>query len=254
MDQKIGNEYTAVVLAAGYGSRISGMTSVPKCLLSLGGETLLERNFRIWKSLGIKKVSLVLGYEADQIKKVCAQYDNDFEFSFRLNEDFKNLGNTYSLLKGIESLNSGCLIFDADLAYEDRILKDFLESSLGNEILLGEGDLNDIECAKALVDEKNFVRKTVDKRAVTSDELEQFSFAGEAIGILKFDKDVTSKLEEAAIKFLDVKENQIKNWEHLLNEFLPNAEIGAFKTDSKRWVEIDTPEDFKQAESIFYGS
>ena len=51
-------QYTAVILAAGRGSRISELVTHPKCLLPIAGETLLERNFKIWMNLGIKKLIL----------------------------------------------------------------------------------------------------------------------------------------------------------------------------------------------------
>lgn len=252
MDQKISNEeYTAVVLAAGYGSRISDMTNRPKCLLDLHGKTLLERSFEVWKNLGIKKVNLVLGYKKELIQEVTEKYKDDFKFSYYLNEDYRLQGNTFSLYLGVKEINGRCLIFDADLVYEQAILENFLKSSNGSEILVGEGSLNDIECAKTLIDADGFARMTVDKRAVSEEELKKYSFAGEAIGILKFNQEHTSRLAEMASIFLSKKENISLNWEHLLNEFLLVNDVGVSKFSAGKWMEIDTPEDFKEAQQLF---
>lgn len=252
MDQKsLGRNYTAVVLAAGFGSRISEMTDLPKCLLELNKNTLLERNFDIWKQLGIKKVNLVLGYKKELIQKVSDNYKNDFEFNFYLNEDYRNQGNTFSLYLGIREIHGPCLIFDADLVYEQEILAEFIRANEKSEILVGPGCLSDIECAKTLVDSKNFARMTVDKRAVSESELEKYKFAGEAIGILKFNKVDTEKLASKTYEFLSKKENVNLNWEHLLNNFLLNEEIGVHKFESGKWIEIDTSEDFKEAQALF---
>ncbi len=252
MGQIIDNsEYTAVLLAAGYGSRISDMTNRPKCLLELNGKTLLEKNFEIWKSLGIKKVNMVLGYEKEQIVDVANKYADDFEFNFYLNEDYKKQGNTFSLYLGIKEIDSACLIFDADLVYEQKILKDFLAISSESQILVGESSLDDIECAKTLVDASGNARMTVDKRAVSEEELTKYSFAGEAIGILKFSKDHTRALSTHAEKFLSKAENLNLNWEHLLNEFLLENEVGTDLFKEGRWFEIDTPEDYEEAKTLF---
>lgn len=246
-------KHTAILLAAGFGSRIMDLTTLPKCLLTLKGQTLLERNLEIWKELGIKKVHLVLGHMREEVMAVAKKYEKDFEMIYSFNDDINNLGNTFSLYLGIKKVSGPCLIFDADLVYDLEILKDFILSAGPDQILVGPSDINDIECAKTLVDLEGFARKTVDKRAVSSEELKMYRFAGEAIGILKFSKDLTDRLYQEAKDFLDIKENQFLNWEHLLNQFLPKYPVGIHMTHSDQWIEIDTSADFKEAQSLFEG-
>lgn len=254
MDQEIStSEYTAVLLAAGYGSRISGMTDRPKCLLEVNGETLIEKNFAIWKNLGIRKVNIVVGYKKELIQTVTKKYENDFELNLIENTDYKTQGNTFSLYIGIKDIRNACLIFDADLAYEEKILKDFLLNTEQSEILVGEGSLDDVECAKTLVDNKGYARMTVDKREVSKEELRKYKFAGEAIGILKFNKKETSNLIISAQNFLEDKSKIHLNWEHLLNDFLLENEVGTHLFKNGKWVEIDTPEDYELAKKLFEG-
>lgn len=54
----------ALVLAAGAGSRLGG---VPKCLIQLGGQTLLQRQLDALAALGIADVRLVLGHHAEAV-------------------------------------------------------------------------------------------------------------------------------------------------------------------------------------------
>lgn len=54
----------ALVLAAGAGSRLGG---VPKCLIRLGGQTLLQRQLDALAALDISDVRLVLGHHAEAI-------------------------------------------------------------------------------------------------------------------------------------------------------------------------------------------
>jgi len=53
----------AVILAAGRGSRMGGLTDArPKCLIELGGKTLLDWQIQALAQLGITEITLVTGY------------------------------------------------------------------------------------------------------------------------------------------------------------------------------------------------
>lgn len=54
----------ALVLAAGAGSRLGGL---PKCLIRVGGQTLLQRLLDALATLGIHEVRLVVGHHAEAI-------------------------------------------------------------------------------------------------------------------------------------------------------------------------------------------
>lgn len=251
LHSKLNTDYTVVLLAAGSGSRISNMTDLPKCFLTINGNTLLQRNFEIWEELKIKKVKLVLGYKSNFIRQFSEKYEDRFEISYVYNEDFKNKGNTYSLYLGIKEIDGPALIFDADLLYDPQILKDFIGNKNESDILVGPGSLDDIECTKTLINVQGFAQKTIDKRAITKEELEKYQFAGEAIGILKFSKSDIIKLKDAAELFLQEKKNLHLNWEHLLNQFLPSQQICIHSIKYGRWIEIDTSADYEIAQDIF---
>lgn len=252
MDQTIKGT-TAVILAAGYGSRISGMTDLPKSLLTLGGKSILQRNLEILKELEVRDVVLVLGFKSELIEAHVEElFKNSMNITYVYNHDYINYGNTYSLKVGIDKVQTeSCLIFDADLVYEKVILKDFLIEDHGSSILVGDGELSDIECAKALSDSDGFVRLTVDKRSVSAEELKKYKFVGEAIGILRFQGTCLQELKKRTTHFLVRDENRLKNWEHLLNEFLVDNNVGFHHLTEGLWVEIDTPADYESAKDLF---
>ena len=103
----------------------------------------------------------------------------------------------------------------------------------------------------ALVDAEGMVRKTVDKRLLTASELAAFRFAGEAIGVLRFDAERTEALRSVLRRFLAVESTWVQNWEHPLSEFLLEHDIQAFEESSDRWLEIDDEADFKKAVERF---
>ncbi len=246
-------QYTALILAAGYGSRIADITENPKSLLMVNGKPLMDWHFEAWKSVGIRNVVVVTGYKRDVLESYLEKFKSDFDIHFAVNEDFRVKGNTYSFYYGLEKTHGDFLLFDADLIYDTAILKRFLEDKSPNQILVGESSIDDIECAKAMLDKDGFVRMTIDKRAVTEEERTRFTFAGEAVGILKFSKNYRDDMLAACKSFLAEEKNISKNWEHVMNEFLLNHDMNIHRTINNRWVEIDNKEDLEKAKGLFEG-
>lgn len=242
---------SAILLLAGFGKRIANITAKPKCLLEINNESILSRNLNIFRRLKIKNVTLVLGFKEKLIKKELANFKKYFNFNYAYNKNYKKFGNSYSLLIGLKKTEGKTIIFDGDLVYEEKILKRFLYDENKSSFLIGENSINDIECAKALVDENGFVRKTVDKRLIEKDELKKYKFIGEAIGVIKVTNKIRKLMIEELNKFLKIKKNLILNWEHFMNEFLKINKINYSKTLNSKWIEIDTSDDYLEAISIF---
>lgn len=243
--------YTALILAAGYGSRISDVTDMPKCLLPINGKPLLEWHMTRMKNVGIRKLVIVTGYKKEVIENFLLDFQNDFEITYAVNDDFRVKGNTWSMLFGLEKVKGAFLLFDADLIYEEQILKEFVDDKDPNQILVGNASIDDIECSKAMIDKDGFVRMTIDKRAVTQAERERYHFAGEAMGIIKFSSEYKVAIQEACEKFLSEKANVSKNWEHVMNEFLLTHDMSIHQSPSDQWVEIDNKEDLMKAKKLF---
>lgn len=242
---------TALILAAGYGSRISDVTTDPKSLLTVNEKTLMQWHFNSLKAVGIKDVVVVTGYKREVLEDYLGRFSNEFNITFAVNDDYRVKGNTYSFFYGLEKVESDFLLFDADLIYDTEILKAYVNDTNANSILVGESSIDDIECAKAMIDQNGFVRMTIDKRAVSAEERQKYTFAGEAIGILKFSKSYRDDMFNECKKFLANPENISKNWEHVMNEFLLSHDMKFVKAVSSKWVEIDNREDYNRAKELF---
>ncbi|MGL5964313.1 MAG: sugar phosphate nucleotidyltransferase, partial [Fusobacteriaceae bacterium] len=60
----------AILLAAGMGTRLRPLTeTIPKSLIKINGEPLLERQIRFLKEIGIDEIYVVTGY-----LKECFEY------------------------------------------------------------------------------------------------------------------------------------------------------------------------------------
>lgn len=242
---------TALILAAGYGSRIADVTTNPKSLLTIKEKSLMDWHFESLAAVGIKDVVVVTGYKREVLEDYLQKFKSNFNLSFAVNDDYKVKGNTYSLFFGLEKVETDFLLFDADLIYETQILRAFVEDKNPNQILVGESSIDDIECAKTMIDKAGFVRMTIDKRAVSTEERAKYTFAGEAIGILKFSKEYRDDMFEQCREFLADEKNISKNWEHVMNEFLYTHDMSIHQSVSNKWVEIDNREDYERAKKLF---
>ena len=53
-----------IILAAGKGSRLNGTAGEsPKCLLEVGGQTLIDRQIATLRRAGIDEIAVVTGYQ-----------------------------------------------------------------------------------------------------------------------------------------------------------------------------------------------
>lgn len=245
------NPTTALFLAAGYGSRIADVTNQPKCLLQINGKALIDHHLEKIEACGITNVHIVTGYEKEKIVNHLENKYPNLNISFSVNEEFRRLGNTYSMMIGLKNITTDVMIFDADLMYDVNILKRFVESNLTDAFLVGPAEITDIECSKAMVDDQGYIRILVDKRAVLPEELKNYHFKGEAIGIIKLQNQTRLTIIKACEEFFKNEENLIKNWENLFNIYFANSNFAVHFEESNQWIEIDNREDYNRALEIF---
>lgn len=88
-------------MAAGTASRFVPLSAeIPKGLLEVKGEVLIERQIRQLQEAGITDITVVLGYMADKFKYLA----DKFGVSLVLNEDFQRFNNTSSLIRVLDKL------------------------------------------------------------------------------------------------------------------------------------------------------
>jgi len=63
----------AIILAAGQGSRLLPLTlATPKCLIEIGGQSILRHQVDALANAGIRSFTIVAGYRADQVENEAA--------------------------------------------------------------------------------------------------------------------------------------------------------------------------------------
>jgi choline kinase len=120
----------AMILAAGMGKRLGKFTqNQAKCMVKVAGRTLLEHNVDAIKKAGIKRLILVVGYEANKLIKFIEKNITDIEIIFVHNKDYASTNNIYSLYLAKDYLvKDDTILLESDLIYEAQILNDMLKS------------------------------------------------------------------------------------------------------------------------------
>jgi len=106
----------AIILAAGEGKRLRPLTkNKPKCLVEVGGRTILDHQIAAFKRCGIEDITVVKGYRADTITRPDVKHI--------MNVDYDTTNMVMSLWCAREELKGDVIISYGDIIYSDHILR-----------------------------------------------------------------------------------------------------------------------------------
>ena len=228
-----------IILAAGRGARLTGGNSeMPKCLVSLGGETLLSRNIRLLRGAGIDEVVVVIGCAADTVRRTCPGVQ------FVENARFAQTNSLYSLWLARPLLADGFVVMNCDVLAHPQLLTDLLTARHEDALLLdyrGAGTTYGDEEMKVRVR----CGRVVDiSKAMDPDEAD-----GENLGIVKFGAAGARTLVEEMDAL--VAGGDHKAWvPRAFKAFAARRPLHAIGTRGFPWTEIDFPEDYRRAVEV----
>ena len=124
-----GNERvsTALLLAAGTGSRLSPLTDmIPKCLVQINGISILGRLVDSLKSYGFKRLVVVVGHQEECIRDFLNTRAGGMEITYILNPLYKTTNNIYSLWLARNIIDEPFLLLESDIVFRKSLLKNML--------------------------------------------------------------------------------------------------------------------------------
>ena len=233
-----------VILAAGMAKRLRPLTDTkPKCLLEVGGKTLLQRTVDAMAATGITEFVVVTGYRANMIRDFLTAHYPQYTIHFLDNADYEHNNNIYSLwMAGQIVRGKVFLLMDSDILCDPKAVAEVArqeEPALAlNRHELGEEEM------KIVVDNDNRITE-ISKTCRVEDA------AGESVGIEKMTADYSKALFQELDQMI-VKEGLIDIfYERAFERLIPQGHT--FKViDTTHYFsyELDTPEDFERASQL----
>jgi choline kinase len=227
-----------VILAAGRGSRLNGTAAeVPKCLVELGGLTLVERQIRALRRAGVDDIVVVVGCQADRVRRVCGQ-----RVAYVENKRYGQTNSLYSLWMARALLCEGFVVLNCDVLFHPALLHDLLTARHENALLLAYREADQ----PLFGDEEMKVRVRCGRVVEMSKHMDPAEADGENLGIVKFG----SRGAAALVAVMDriVADGGLREWApRAFSEFARTHALHAIGTRGLPWTEIDFPEDYRHA-------
>lgn len=233
-----------IILAAGTASRLRPLTNdTPKCLLEIGGKTILARTLNNLIKNNINDLVIVTGYLEEKIKNYVKKNFPQLKVEFITNEKYDSTNNIYSFwLTKSSVLNNDIILLDSDIIFDEKIIKLLLKSGFKNCLAVKSDHTLGEEEIKVKLDEKKSIINISKK--VNPEEA-----AGESIGIEIFNAETVNKLFNILDRKILVEKNVNQFYEAAFEELIAdNTNIFAVDVGDLKCIEIDTADDIKSAE------
>ena len=227
-----------VILAAGKGSRLNETAgTMPKCLVEVGGRSLIERQIDALRRFGIDDLVVVVGSQQHHVRRVCGKHVAYIE-----NTRYAETNSLYSLWMARPLLYEGFVVLNCDVLFHPALLQDLLTSRHDNALLLGYR-----EAHQPLFGEEEMKVRVRHGRVVEmSKAMDPATADGENLGIVKFG----ARGAAALVDIMDriVGEGRLREWApRAFTEFAQEHPLHAIGTRGLPWIEIDFPEDYERA-------
>jgi len=119
-----------LILASGMGRRLAEhFPETPKCLLPLGnGETIIDRQLKAFRSVGISDVIITTGFLADKISDFVSSEYSDLTFRFIENIKYAATNYIYSLYLCHKYIDSDFVLVHADMVFDEKLFQQLADS------------------------------------------------------------------------------------------------------------------------------
>lgn len=245
----------AIIVAAGPGSRLNPLTNErPKCLLEVGGKTILERTLEALRANGIERIVVVRGY--------CSQLIDYPNVTYYENPNFRENNILRSLFYAEREMDDDFIFSYSDIVYSSEIVAKLMDCKADIALTVDvdwlhayEGrTLHPISEAELVKVEDGRVVK-IGKGLVRPDEAH-----GEFIGLAKFTRSGAEAMKAAyhrvagerpAAPFQHAASLDKAYMTDMIQELVDNGSTVQSIDIEGGWMEIDTPQDLERARRLF---
>ncbi|MGG2090009.1 2-aminoethylphosphonate aminotransferase [Priestia aryabhattai] len=232
---------TAVILAAGMGSRIRKRAgNRPKGFLMIDEKSIIEHSISKLIEAGVKTIFIGTGYMKEEYEKLMVRYP---QIKCVYNSRYETTGSLFTLYQFKNYIKEDFLLLESDVIYEKSALKTLVNHSRSDVILAsklnGAGDEVYIEA-----DENNNLKN------MSKQKEELNSIYAELVGLTKLSYATFQRLCDEANTLFQF--NQTIDYEYGLVKISEKTNVYIHKLDNLAWCEVDDEDHWARATTIVY--
>lgn len=172
----------AIIIAAGLSSRLMELTDdKPKCMLEIGGKTVLQRQIDTFRQCGIDDIVVIRGYKKEKINYAGIKYV--------YNQNYRRNNILESLMYAENEMDSDIIVSYSDILYDKSIVDKLLDSKAKISLIVDTGWVEHYkDRSQHPVEEAEKVAVNKGRIAKISKFINPNEAYGEFIGLAKFSK------------------------------------------------------------------
>ena len=235
---------TALLLAAGMGSRLFPLTkSSPKCLTLVNEKSILERLVANLKKQGFKRLVIVVGYKNECIMDFLGSKSGDLNIEYIFSPLYRTTNNIYSLWMARNIINEPFVLFESDLVINTSLLDEMVYPDK-MAVAKMQPWLNG---ATVSLNKQNQVTKF---HKGTTDTYTDIRY--KTVNIYSFSLSSWRAIVKKLNQYIDIGRVNCY-YEAVFSEMIDDKSLSfeSVSFDHKPWYEIDTIHDLAEAEKLF---
>jgi choline kinase len=243
---------TAVILAAGFGSRLRPLTdSMPKTMVTVAGERIIDRIVESLQLADVREAVVVLGYRGCELREYLQdRYASSMRFTFVENADFASTNNVHSLALALEFVHEDFLLIECDLFFDREMLRELVACPLPN-VAVAARYRTGMDGTVLSVDSGGLVEGVFPTYA----QGPKFDFSDKfkTLNIYKFSAEFLNSRLRNVVQYYTRAHSNNSYYEVVLGIiiYLRSAEIRLLDVSEQRWMEIDDMNDLAKADYLF---
>ena len=241
----------AIILAAGMGKRLGELTKGnTKCMIEVGGETLISRLLHQLDQLHLQRIILVVGYKAKELREYLLNIHIQTAIEYVENTIYNKTNNIYSLYLAKDYLTKDdTLLFESDIIMEDSLIQKLIENPYPDLALVDKYE-SWMDGTVVTIDEENRILRFIPNSLFKYDEIPDYY---KTVNVYKFSKHFSSTMYVPFLEAYCKALGRNEYYEQVLRviTMLDNSGIRALPLNGEQWYEIDDIQDLDIAESIF---
>ena len=236
----------AIILSAGRGSRLLPLTAArPKCLLDVGGVSVVRHQIGALARSGVDDVTVITGFLPQVVEEDVARHGTSATVRTLFNPFYQIADNLASCWMARGAMTSDFLLINGDTLFEDALLERVLSApATAVSVTVDKKGSYDEDDMKVTLRGTQLVGigKTLNHSETDAESIGMLRFMGDGPRVFSNQLDAMMRTPEG-----------VRSWFLKAIDGLAKSGITVETTsiEGAKWSELDTPEDYETVRALF---